>query len=137
VGKSPAVLKPANGAANTALAQDAAFRTQISVRPRPTCGLTKVAGTEDDSPREPKATTADVLEAVHQATGLPLVSDHYTRLCKLEAVSVHNQPLFDALNRLTETMRLRWDKDRDGNWLQFRSTSCWPAGRRRGTSTGR
>src|SRR5262249_1210475 len=34
--------------------------------------------------------------------------------------SVRNALLFDALNRLADTMRLRWQ--REGGWLQFRST---------------
>src|SRR5262249_19664572 len=68
---------------------------------------------------------ADVLEAVHQASGLPIVADYYTRLYKPEAVSVGNQPLFETLNRLADTMRLRWDRDPQGSWLQFRSTSFY------------
>src|SRR5262249_55223813 len=55
--------------------------------------------------------------------GLPIVSDYYTRLYKPEAVSVRNLPLFDALNQVTDTMRLRWRWD--GGWLQFRSTSYY------------
>jgi RNA polymerase sigma-70 factor, ECF subfamily len=125
VGTSPAVLKPTNGAANPMLAQDPTLRTRVILRPQPTCGLTKVVGTGDDSPPEPKVTIADVLEALHQATGLPVVSDHYTRLYKAETVSVSNQPLYDALNHLTDMMRLRWNKDHAGNWLQFRSTSYY------------
>jgi hypothetical protein len=125
VGTSPAVLKPANGAANTTLAEDPTLRARVTLRPQVTCGLTKLAGTGDESPPEPKLTPADVLEALHQATGLPVVSDYYTRLYKPEVVSISNQPLYDALNRLTDTMRLRWDKERDGGWLQFRSTSFY------------
>jgi hypothetical protein len=125
VGTNPAVTKPANGAANTALAQEPALRTRVTLHPEPTCGLTRVAGSSEDSPPAPNVSTADVLEALHQATGLPVVSDHYTRLYKPEAVSVRDQPLFDALNRLTETLRLRWDRDHEGRWLQFRSTSFY------------
>jgi len=66
-------------------------------------------------------TTAEVLEAIHQATGLPLVADYYTRLYPASSLSVRNVPVFDALNRLGDTMRLRWRKE--GEWLQFRSTS--------------
>ena len=36
---------------------------------------------------------------------------------------MRNQPLFEALNQLSDTMRLRWHKD--GPWLQFRSTSFY------------
>jgi hypothetical protein len=66
-------------------------------------------------------TTADVLEAIHRATGLSIVSDYYTRLFRPEALSVQNQSRFDALNSLADAMRMRWHKD--GKWLQFRTTS--------------
>ena len=66
---------------------------------------------------------ADVLEAIHQTTRMPIVADQYTRLFKPEAVSVSNQPLFEALNQVSEPMRLRWNKD--GDWLQFRSASYY------------
>ncbi len=72
-------------------------------------------------------TTADVLEALHRATGLNIVSDYYTRLFRPEEVSVRNQPFFDALNHLADAMRMRWHKEAAtrgaGGWLQFRTTS--------------
>src|SRR5262249_3767206 len=73
--------------------------------------------------REKKVPTADVLEALHRATGIPIVADFYTRLYKPEAVAVRNRPLFEALNELSDRMRLRWSKE--GPWLQFRSTSYY------------
>jgi hypothetical protein len=71
----------------------------------------------------PKVTTADVLEALHHSTGMPIVADYYTRLYRPEEVSVSQGTLFDALNRLGDAMRLRWD--REGSWLQFRSTTFY------------
>jgi hypothetical protein len=68
-------------------------------------------------------TTADVLEALHHASGLPIVADHYTRLYPPAELAVQNMPLFDTLNRLSNTLRLRWDRDADDGWLQFRSAS--------------
>jgi hypothetical protein len=70
-----------------------------------------------------KVTTADVLEALHRATGMPIVADSYTRLYKRGDVAARNQPLFEALNQLADAMRLRWDKE--GPWLRFRSTSYY------------
>jgi hypothetical protein len=86
---------------------------------RPLGGGGRAPGGGEVNP--PKVTTADVLEAVHHATGLPLVADFYTRLYPAEELSVQNLSLFDALNRLADTMRLRWTKE--GSWLQFRTTS--------------
>jgi RNA polymerase sigma-70 factor (ECF subfamily) len=81
-----------------------------------------------------KVTSADVLEALHRATGLPIVADFYTRLFSPEAVSVSNTPLFDALNRLADAMGMRWNREAgaagssgavrvsgQAAWLQFRS----------------
>src|SRR5204862_5387155 len=66
-------------------------------------------------------TSADVLEALHRATGTPIVADFYTRLIKPESVSVRSQPLYEALNQLGDVMRVRWHKE--GSWLQFRSVT--------------
>jgi hypothetical protein len=74
-------------------------------------------------------TTADVLEALHRATRIPIVADFYTRLYKPDAVSLKDRPLFDALNQLCDTMRLRWNKEAitggSGAWLQFRSVTYY------------
>jgi len=72
---------------------------------------------------EPRVTSADVLEAVHQATGLPIVADYYTRLYKPEEVTTRNQTLFDALNTLADTIRLRWRWE--NGVLQFRSSGYY------------
>jgi hypothetical protein len=72
-----------------------------------------------------RLTTADVLEALHHATGMPIVSDYFTRLYSPESVTLTEAPLFEALNRLGDAMRLRWHLDRDTKWLQFRSTTYY------------
>jgi hypothetical protein len=68
-----------------------------------------------------KVTSAEVLEALHRASGVPIVADYYTRLFPVSTVSCENQRLSEAVNRLADTMRLRWRKE--GEWLQFRSAS--------------
>jgi hypothetical protein len=68
-------------------------------------------------------TSADVLEALHRATGLPIVADFYTRLYPVASVTVQDRTRFEALNQLADTMRLRWQKE--GDWLQLRSTSYY------------
>jgi RNA polymerase sigma-70 factor, ECF subfamily len=130
-GKSPRVMKPNNAVANARLAGDPTLGSQISFQPQPSCscgpageeGNSLPDGRADETAPEPNVTTADVLEALHRATSLPIVADYYTRLYKTEDVSARNQPLFDALNRLADAMRLRWNKD--GAWLQFRSTTFY------------
>jgi RNA polymerase sigma-70 factor (ECF subfamily) len=144
VGISPAVLRPQNGQANVRLARDPALRPRVAIQPQPSCGanlspspsptqgeeqLARSAserglgqGVTAANP-DPKVTTADVLEALHRATGSAVVADYYTRLYHPRDVSVQNQPLFDALNQLADAMRLRWN--RDGEWLQFRSAGYY------------
>jgi hypothetical protein len=93
------------------------------VRPEPSCRLARAGDAASEAASEPRVTSADVLAELHRASGMPIVADYYTRLNKPEVVSVRGKPLFDALNSLADAMRLRWDKDPDGGWLRFRSTS--------------
>src|SRR5205823_2390954 len=144
VGISPSVREPDNAAANASLAHDPALRGKVtlgdglSASPAarvPASRLPVEAGrpvlAADGRPATArKITSADVLEALHRATGIPIVSDFYTRLYPPEAASVQGERLFDALNHLADAMRLRWHKDastRDARdaavWLQFRSAS--------------
>jgi hypothetical protein len=51
------------------------------------------------------------------------VADYFTRLYAPGEVTVQNRPLFEALNHLADTMRLRWVRDKASGWLQFRSAS--------------
>jgi hypothetical protein len=125
VGRSPALapVEPRGGEP-----QVPALRSRITLRPHSSSpvppGSLPAGGSEGGGPpSEPKVTTADVLEALHQATGMPIVADFYTRLYKPDAVSLRAQPLFAALSQLAETMRLRWS--RDGEWLQFRSATYY------------
>jgi hypothetical protein len=111
-GMSPAVTKPRNEVANARWSRDPALQAVVTIEPKHFCS---------SSPPHSKATAADVLEALHRATGLPIVADAYTRLHLLEQVTVRVRPLFAALNQVSDTMRLRWN--RDGEWLQFRSAS--------------
>jgi hypothetical protein len=147
VGQSPFVLQPDNQSANAKFARDPALRPRVTVAPIAGRRLSDASGgvghqTKDaaDSPLgtngphpstpDPfKVTSADVLEALHRATGMPVVSDYYTRLFKPETVTVRGLPLFETLNRLGEAMRTRWTRDAGtreaGAWLQFRSASYY------------
>jgi hypothetical protein len=123
IGMSPTVRQPQNATANARFARDPALRLRVSVQPQPSCRPAPAPDAPPGNTPEPKVTTADVLEVFHRAAGFPIVADYYTRLYKPEVVSVGNQPRFDALNRVCDAMRMRWN--RDGDWLQFRSTSFY------------
>src|SRR5205823_2393907 len=104
------------------LARDPALHPRVRVQPVTSCGGASDSSSGADSvrdaqgsqPDERKVTTADVLEAVHRACGLPIVADFYTRLYSPAEVSVQNEPVFDALNWVADSMRLRWIKE--GDW---------------------
>jgi RNA polymerase sigma-70 factor (ECF subfamily) len=144
-GRSPSALDPNNAAANARLIRDPALQRRVSVAPGEGHQESAVSGTalslHSDGAHGPSAlsaasgspssdarrlTSADVLEALHRATGMPVIADFYTRLYLPEAVTVQEKPLFETLNRLADAMRLRWNRD-PGNgggsaWLQFRSS---------------
>jgi hypothetical protein len=133
-GLSPAVTQPRNEVFNARWSHHPALQVLVTVEPKHICS---------SSPPHSKATAADVLEALHRATGLPIVGDAYTRLYPMEQVTLRNRRLFAALNQLADTMRLRWNRDGGEatpgraldrevlrrsvggpqEWLQFRSTS--------------
>jgi hypothetical protein len=125
VGVSPGVARPDNAALNAAVRRDPALRARVTVRPQPGCLLPPNPSDAPGASPEPRVTMADVLEALHQATGLPVVADYYSRLYPPAEVSAANQPLFDALCRLADRMRLRWRWDSPQGWLQLRSASYY------------
>lgn len=135
IGVSPSVASPNNARANTELARDPALRVLVSWRAESSCRCgddyprfplqgQSVAGSQAGSTAaapEPLVSTADVLAAVHRATGIDILSDTYTRLYPQPAVSVEKSRLFDALNRVSDAMRYRWRKE--DSFLLFRSAS--------------
>jgi hypothetical protein len=145
-GTSPATRQPQNAVANAKLARDPSLQRAVTLSRRtgqPSSGLRRAAGTNttpaatpapgmpdgltppdtrSETP-DPRVSSADVLEALHAATGAPIVADYYTRLYPARDLTVQNQSLFSALNQLADTMRLRWTRQ-DG-WLQFRSTTFY------------
>jgi RNA polymerase sigma-70 factor, ECF subfamily len=122
-GKNPRSQKPDNATANHKLARDPALQQAVSVQPQPSVKPPPASQKGESDTPKPRVTTADVLEALHRATGMPIVADFYTRLYSPQVVSAQGQVLFETLNQLADAMRLRWNKD--GAWLQFRSTSYY------------
>jgi hypothetical protein len=137
VGMSPAVRSPENALANARFAHDPALAKHVTISndglpatSKAPAGRTSLSDQSKIQNPKSKITSADVLEVLHRATGLPIVADYYTRLYPASELAVQNTRLFDALNRLADTMRLRWSKDADhgaGGWLQFRSADFYDA----------
>jgi hypothetical protein len=73
-----------------------------------------------------RVTSADLLEALHKAAGLPIIADYTTRLTTVETAAITDRPLGELIPHIAETMRLRWQfldggSREAGGWLQFRS----------------
>ncbi|MGC4042472.1 MAG: hypothetical protein QM758_01560 [Armatimonas sp.] len=105
-GISPSAASPENAKANATLGADPRFKTS-SVLP---------AWQE-----KRKLTTADLLEAIHKATGKDVIGDYFTRLYEPQKLwGKTPAPLFDVLNKACDATRLRWE-EKEG-FLSFRST---------------
>jgi hypothetical protein len=130
-GRSPSTQKPDNAAANAALRHQAPFEQIVSLRPEPSCPQLK-RGKPDPRDRnfyspslgtldQPHVFSGDVWEAVHRETGLPIVADFYTRMHRLDKVTVNRKSLFEALCTASDALGVRWRKD--GDFLLGRSAS--------------
>jgi RNA polymerase sigma-70 factor (ECF subfamily) len=128
-GQNPNALKPQSAAPSARTANDLALRATVTLAPIPSCPPMALVGNREpgagSGAADAKVTSADVLEALHHATGMPIIADFYTRLFPVADVSVQNRPLSEALDHLAQAMCLRWEKDREAGWLQFRSATFY------------
>jgi hypothetical protein len=110
-GVSPSAASPENAKANEKRKNEPLYQKKIA--------LSADAKTSGDPKR--KLTTADLLEAIHKATGRDVIGDYFTRLHEPQKLwGKSSAPLFEALNRSCDATRLRWE-EKDG-FLTFRST---------------
>jgi hypothetical protein len=125
VAKSPA-YEVHNARDNAALAHDPALQGVVAIKPAATCKVVKTRYPDTEGLNETvgdKATTADVMEAIYQATGMDVMADYYSHLYDPAPLLANNLRLFDALNRIGDRMRMRWTRQ-DG-WLQFRTSTFY------------
>jgi hypothetical protein len=147
--QSPGTARARNAALNAGLRADALLRPLVSIRPKPSCPwftpesrpkrfsgarvqleprgerlYLDVEGQIQSGEEPPHVTSADVWEAVHDATGAPVVADAYSRLFEAKGMEVEQMSRFEALCRLGDRMGVRWQ--RDGQFLMGRSvTYLW------------
>lgn len=116
VGSSPSTQSPENAKANDALKNEPEMKepAQVAIKALGEAELRR-------GEKQPYLTTADVLEALHKATGQDVIGDYFTRLYPTDVVPGGKIPLFELLNQVSDKMNLRWGKQ--DNWLTFRSTS--------------
>ena len=113
-GVSPSASSPKNAEANAAKKGQSDYKkpTELNGAHQPR----RVWKNGGQVPEE-SWTSADVLEAIHKATGKDVIGDYFTRLVPHK---VEKGLLFDVLSRTCDPLRLRWD-EKEG-WLTFRST---------------
>lgn len=118
-GQSPSVARPDNAVRNAPLQGKAPFDREVRLRPEPSCPRLKQRR-PGETEEPPHLFSADVWEAVHRETGLPIVADYYTRLYPTRKLGDLHGSLFDVLCRAGEELGVRWT--RDGEFLLGRST---------------
>jgi hypothetical protein len=126
--RTPSAANPDNATANAALRGRPPFDRRVTVQPKSSCPTAQILPPAVHDPDDqvgdlasPHVSSADVWEAVHRATGLPIVADSYTRLYPVEKVTVPRRPLFEALCAVGDALGARWRKD--GDFLVCRSAS--------------
>jgi hypothetical protein len=134
--RSPSVESPQNAVRNGELRKLPSFRRRVSWKPVSSCPHYAPGSRPDpETPDQyiddngelqggrmpPHVFASDVWEAVHDATGLPIIADAYSRTHDQKAMTVNNRVLFDALCDTGDGLRVRWRKD--GDYLLCRSTS--------------
>jgi hypothetical protein len=117
---APSMQKPDNTAANHTLRSQGLFQQVVSIKPRPSCAE-RPRWLDPNHKLPPSVFTADVWEAVHRATGQPIVADFFSHRYPVSSVTVERAPLYDALCQVGDAMGVRWR--REGDFLLGRSKS--------------
>src|SRR5439155_26806094 len=65
--------------------------------------------------------SADVWEAVHRETGLPIVADYYTHIYPVGGFNIEKASILNVLNQASDLLGAHWKKD--GDFLQCRSAA--------------
>jgi hypothetical protein len=134
-GVTPSAAGPENAKWNRALCNLPEFKQVISLMPEHTCPrpdqgvqtltggppITDGFGTE--LPAQSHLVAADVWEAIHRQTGMPIIADAYTRLYPPAYLAQRNATVFDALCHDGDQMGIRWKKE--GAFLQGRSITFY------------
>jgi hypothetical protein len=117
--ESPSYFELVRETRSQSAAPDGRRVRDSTLRSRVSLSLSARKGAAGQAVREEKITSADLLEALHRATGLPILADHDARLIPVAALSLRDRPLAVMLDHIAETSGLEW-QFADGTWLQFR-----------------
>lgn len=147
--QSPPDAKANNAKLNAKLRETAPYRRTVTIEPKVTCPWFALEGREKENngfrveldggrrkyyvdlegqlregEEPPHLTTSEVWEAIHDATGMPVVADAYSRLHDARKLKARQESQFDALCRLGDEMGVRWQQD--GAFLMGRTvTYLW------------
>jgi hypothetical protein len=140
-GQSPSIAKPDNARWNRALQQNRSFLQQIEFHPVSSCRRKMDWGFDPNTRPEtfdemlerqedqttplpvPHVTSADIWEAVHQQTGIPIVADYYTHLYSAHEMSQEKNTLFAILCKAGDRIGVHWRKE--GDLILARSNSFY------------
>lgn len=122
-GKSPSIGALTNAKDNAKWENAPEFQKTVSLLPEPSCELKVGSYPHFGLEAGKKVTPADIMEAFHQATGMDVISDHFTRLYDPGRFTVKEKRLFDVLNALCDVLRVRWHREED--WMLFRSANFY------------
>lgn len=114
---------PPDARARERLARDPALKRHVTLLPEHACAASATPSEAHRVARDRKVSSADLLAALHQATGLNLVADSYTRYYPAATLSARQASLLSVLDRCAERMAMRWEKE--GGWLRFRSATYY------------
>src|SRR5262249_28544642 len=118
-GRSPSSAKPDNREAYKALETDPMYRRQISLSPKPcqkvdfmtAYGLDFSKGRHIDDDLQAgtmvvdaHVNSADVWEALHSQTGLPIVSDYYTHIYPSAGFIMEKVSILDAVHKAADQL---------------------------------
>jgi hypothetical protein len=138
---SPSVEKPQNAVINAKHRTLPELKKTVSFKPAPSCPWFNAGGKIEDrdgfeirmgdrvmhigpggmeQAATPHVTSGDVWQSIHEATGLPIVADSYSRVHAAGSVAQSGKSIFDALCTASDQMGVRWQKD--GAYILGRST---------------
>lgn len=139
--RSPAVEQPDNATINKALRREPSLQKLVTVATVSSCPQydrdaladsirdhrlpsTYEGSLETEHPvPTPHVLSGDVWEAVHKATGMPIIADYYTCLYPLGDMQTRQASTFDALCQVADHLGARWSYDSEGGCVLGKSMS--------------
>jgi hypothetical protein len=112
-------LAPNSEDADARRVRNRVLRSRVSLSFSPS-GDAQSRGATDGAAPQVKVTSADLVEALHRASGLPIIADVSALMVLVGTAAFTDRPLGELFDRVADATRMRW-RFSDGEWLQFRT----------------